>query len=534
VDKTNVRQGHATGEVISWSKTEQDLDPEDLPRLIEEAQRQMGISNNKSFSRDLLRLQISGPDHSPLTLVDLPGIIESHSKHKDNIGLIKSVVDEWIMQRRSIILVVVDARNDAETQGILTRAREVDPQGERTFGIITKPDLSLPNSKQERYWIRHAQNLSGSSVEFPFKKGWHVLMNRGFEEVAHQTSSTDRDTKERQFFTDPTKNWHEVDPAHWGIDALRRRLSKLLYEHTRAQLPQVQRDIMNKLEQKNAHLDRLEEKTKEPERLWTDYQRSQKSLLRLVTVGVDGKYNDAFFSDLQGSPALHLRSRLEEQYEQFQHEMIDQGSDIPMPSKDGTLPLDISILVDEVRKVMRETRGEELAGHFDPQRLDLLFWKHSADWNSIASRHLDAAHQHCAQFLDQVIHVHLQNQVPGLPKQVLSTIVADLRKSLKGCKTEAKDELQKLERDRRRSTKTLNHTFQRVSQGNRNKKLQRMFNRAHYVEASSPADPNIRRPLMTPEHVSTIAGKGDVASENAETIAEDMLAFLRVSPPSHP
>jgi Dynamin central region len=253
------------------------------------------------------------------------------------------------------------------------------------------------------------------------------------------------------------------------------------------------------------------------------------SLLRLVTVGVDGKYNDAFFSDIHGSPALYLRSRLGEQYEEFQREMIEEGSDIPMPSKEGTLPLDNSILVEEVRKVMRETRGEELSGHFDPQRLDLLFWRHSNDWNSIASKHLDIAHQHCIQFLDQVIHTHLQNQVPGLPKQIGSTIVADLRKSLKKFRSDAKVELQNLEADRRRSTKTLNHTFLRVSQENKHKKLQRMFNRAQHIEANTPSDPNTRKPRMTPSYISKIAGQEDVATENAETIAEDMLAFLRVS-----
>ena len=489
----------------------------------------MGISNNNSsFSRDILRVQISGPDHSPLTLVDLPGIIESHSKNKGNIDLIKSVVDEWITQRRSIILIVVDARNDAETQGILTRAREVDPHGERTFGIITKPDLALPNSKQERYWIRHAQNLPPSMVEFGFKKGWHVLLNRGFQDVERETSSKDRDEKEYKFFTDSSKNWHEVDPAYWGVEALRRRLSRLLYEHTRTQLPQVQRDILAKLEEKYAHLERLEEQTKKPERLWADFQRGRTSLLRLVTVGVDGKYNDAFFSDIHGSPALYLRSRLEAQYEDFQREMIEESSDMAMPSKDGTLPLDNSHLVEEVRKVMRETRGEELPGHFDPQRLDLLFWRHSNGWNSIASKHLDIAHQHCVQFLDEVIHTHLQDQVPGLPKQIGSTIVADIRKSLKKLKSDAKVELQKLESDRRRSTKTLNHTFLRISQENKHKKLQRMFNRAQHVEENTPSDPNTRKPRMTPTYISKIAGQEDVATETAETVAEDMLAFLRV------
>lgn len=39
------------------------------------------------------------------------------------------------------MLVVVPANVDAATQEILEMARDVDPDGDRTVGVLTKPDL---------------------------------------------------------------------------------------------------------------------------------------------------------------------------------------------------------------------------------------------------------------------------------------------------------------------------------------------------------------------------------------------------------
>lgn len=51
---------------------------QDLPDLIENAKAAMGIMTlGKAFSKDLLRIEISGPDRPHLTIVDLPGLIRS-------------------------------------------------------------------------------------------------------------------------------------------------------------------------------------------------------------------------------------------------------------------------------------------------------------------------------------------------------------------------------------------------------------------------------------------------------------------------
>ena len=70
---------------------------------------------------------------------------------------------------RSVILAVVSAKNDFANQIILKLARDADPSGKRTLGVITKPDTLVPGSESETMFVSLAKN---QNVEF--RLGWHV------------------------------------------------------------------------------------------------------------------------------------------------------------------------------------------------------------------------------------------------------------------------------------------------------------------------------------------------------------------------
>jgi hypothetical protein len=56
----------------------------------------------------------------------------------------------WTLARDSaLILAVVDAVGDLEIYEILKIAQKFDPSCCRTFGIITKPDLTMPTTNLE-------------------------------------------------------------------------------------------------------------------------------------------------------------------------------------------------------------------------------------------------------------------------------------------------------------------------------------------------------------------------------------------------
>lgn len=70
------------------------------------------------------------------------------------------------------MLAVVPANVDIATQEILEKAEDVDPEGIRTLGVLTKPDLV--DKGAEKNVIDFVEGRTHQ-----LKLGWHVLRNAG-------------------------------------------------------------------------------------------------------------------------------------------------------------------------------------------------------------------------------------------------------------------------------------------------------------------------------------------------------------------
>jgi len=89
-----------------------------------------------------------------LTLVDLPGITRipmAGSDQPDNIEQItRAMANRYVADSRTIILCVLPANADMTTSDGLQMAREVDPKGIRTIGVITKIDIMDKGTSAKR------------------------------------------------------------------------------------------------------------------------------------------------------------------------------------------------------------------------------------------------------------------------------------------------------------------------------------------------------------------------------------------------
>jgi len=107
------------------------IDVENFPVLVENAKSCMGMTHSFSaFSTNVLRLEFSGPNQPHLTIVDLPSLIHSENKLQTaaDIQIVQSIMYEYIINRRSIILTIISTKNDYANQIVLKLARDVDPQ----------------------------------------------------------------------------------------------------------------------------------------------------------------------------------------------------------------------------------------------------------------------------------------------------------------------------------------------------------------------------------------------------------------------
>jgi GTP-binding protein EngB required for normal cell division len=92
-------------------------------------------NNELMFTQNVICVDIQGEDID-LTLIDLPGIIQSVGLNQDKtmIGMIERLVKSYIKKERSLILAVITCKDEIENQAIFHMAREVDPSGIRTIG----------------------------------------------------------------------------------------------------------------------------------------------------------------------------------------------------------------------------------------------------------------------------------------------------------------------------------------------------------------------------------------------------------------
>lgn len=369
--------------------------------LVESAKEFMGIDGeNKAFSRDILRVVVSGPIQPHLTLVDLPGLFQAGNKAQsdEDVEVVKSLVLSYMKKSRSIILAVVSAKNDLANQIVTRYARDHDPYGYRTLGIITKPDTLHQGSGSERkYW-----NLANNN-DVHFRLGWHVLKNRDFDTI--EVSAERRDELERDFFSKGI--WAGLPPNLVGISTLRPKLSNLLKEQILVELPGLIDDVKKEVKDCKDILSKLGESRATLLEQQLYLVRVSTKFQSLVKSAIDGTYSDKFFgSDLSPTGfSKRLRAVVQKTCLELAKEIrvrghsrhiVDDGqnttSEYGFPTK-----ITRSKYIQEVTSLMERNRGRELPGTYNPLIIGDLFRQRSAKWDEViggyTKRILDAVRE---------------------------------------------------------------------------------------------------------------------------------------------
>ncbi|KAK7230412.1 mitochondrial fission protein, partial [Aureococcus anophagefferens] len=149
-------------------------------------------------SERAVRCTISSPSAPDLTLVDLPGLarVSVEGQSRDVPAVTKALAQRYAAPARTVILVVVPCNADLATAEALKLARDADPDGARTVGVLTKPDLMDPGTEGSLAAI-----LDGHVVKLA-AHGWYVVLNRGQRALDARASVADALDRERTFFDD--------------------------------------------------------------------------------------------------------------------------------------------------------------------------------------------------------------------------------------------------------------------------------------------------------------------------------------------
>ncbi|KAK4703359.1 dynamin 1-like protein, partial [Phenoliferia sp. Uapishka_3] len=185
---------------------------------------------NKGISRLPINLKIYSPNVLNLTLVDLPGLtkIPVGDQPTDIERQIHTLVLSYISKPNCVILAISPANVDIANSEALKLARQVDPQGRRTIGVLTKLDLMDAGT--------NALDILTGRV-YPLKLGFIGVVNRSQQDINANTPMSDQLDKETEFFRNHA-GYRNI--AHrCGTKFLAKTLNQVLMNHIRDKLPDM-------------------------------------------------------------------------------------------------------------------------------------------------------------------------------------------------------------------------------------------------------------------------------------------------------
>ncbi|XP_023260066.1 dynamin-2 isoform X4 [Seriola lalandi dorsalis] len=229
--------------------------------------------SNKGISPVPINLRVYSPHVLNLTLIDLPGMtkVAVGDQPHDIEQQIRDMLMQFITKESCLILAVTPANTDLANSDALKIAKEVDPQGMRTIGVITKLDLMDEGTD--------AKDILENKL-LPLRRGYIGVVNRSQKDIDGKKDIRAALAAERKFFLSHPAYRHMAE--RMGTPHLQKTLNQQLTNHIRDTLPGLRSKLQSQLLSLEKEVE--EYKNFRPD----DPTRKTKALLQMVQqFGVD-------------------------------------------------------------------------------------------------------------------------------------------------------------------------------------------------------------------------------------------------------
>ncbi|XP_044054189.1 dynamin 3a isoform X4 [Siniperca chuatsi] len=232
-----------------------------------EAETRRLTGSNKGISPVPINLRIYSPHVLNLTLVDLPGItkVPVGDQPTDIEYQIRDMIMQFICKENCLILAVTPANTDLANSDALKLAKDVDPHGQRTIGVITKLDLMDEGTD--------AREILENRL-LPLRRGYIGVVNRSQKDIDGKKDIKAALLAEQKFFLSHPAYKHMAESM--GTPYLQRMLNQQLTNHIRDTLPAFRSRLQSQLLALNKEAEEYRQYSPD------DSARRTKTLLQLV------------------------------------------------------------------------------------------------------------------------------------------------------------------------------------------------------------------------------------------------------------
>lgn len=149
---------------------------------------------------------------------------------------IRNMIIEFISKDNCLILAVSPANSDLANSDALKLAKEVDPSGMRTIGVITKLDLMDEGTD--------AREILENRL-LPLRRGYIGVVNRSQKDIDGRKDIKQALNAERSFFLAHPAYRHMAD--RMGTPYLQKTLNQQLTNHIKETLPALRNKLQSQL-----------------------------------------------------------------------------------------------------------------------------------------------------------------------------------------------------------------------------------------------------------------------------------------------
>ncbi|CAJ1053178.1 dynamin-2 isoform X3 [Xyrichtys novacula] len=203
-----------------------------------EAETDRLTGSNKGISPIPINLRVYSPHVLNLTLIDLPGMtkVAVGDQPHDIEFQIRDMLMQFITKESCLVLAVTPANTDLANSDALKIAKEVDPQGLRTIGVITKLDLMDEGTD--------ARDILENKL-LPLRRGYIGVVNRSQKDIDGKKDIQVALAAERKFFLSHPAYRHIAE--RMGTPHLQKTLNQQLTNHIRDTLPGLRSKLQSQL-----------------------------------------------------------------------------------------------------------------------------------------------------------------------------------------------------------------------------------------------------------------------------------------------
>lgn len=204
--------------------------------------------HTKQISNVPIQLSIYSPNVVNLTLIDLPGLtkVAVEGQSETIVQDIENMVRSYVDKPNCIILAITPANQDIATSDAIKLARDVDPTGERTFGVLTKLDLMDKGTNA-------VDVLEGRA--YRLQHPWVGIVNRSQADINKNLDMIAARRKEQEYFESSPEYGHLAHKM--GAEYLAKLLSQHLELVIRQRIPSIIALINKTIDELNSELDRI-------------------------------------------------------------------------------------------------------------------------------------------------------------------------------------------------------------------------------------------------------------------------------------